>query len=223
MTYGPPGLSPLNYAGPREYSLPPGPPARRGGKILGWVLFIALALMLALLLTRRSKPPYGEIALSDFAAKLRAGNVEWVTVSDTEVSGKFETPQTLASGRVPVTVTHFRTQLPNNVAGSWPFTQWLLDNANGARIEADNGGNLLVNIVVPLIPWVLIFGFIWFFVFRQLRGQGARPPQPWPVVVVNPGALNGGPGGSGAPDAHGPGPSPGAPTPPPIRPQTPGA
>ena len=37
----------------------------------------------------------------------------------------------------------------------------------------------LLNIVLPLIPWLLIFGFIWFFVFRQLRKSsviaGAKP------------------------------------------------
>src|SRR5437667_470076 len=28
-----------------------------------------------------------------------------------------------------------------------------------------------MNILLPLIPWLLIFGFIWFFVFRQLRNS----------------------------------------------------
>ena len=28
------------------------------------------------------------------------------------------------------------------------------------------------NILLPVIPWLLIFGFIWFFVFRQIRRSG---------------------------------------------------
>jgi hypothetical protein len=32
-------------------------------------------------------------------------------------------------------------------------------------------GTNLWQIVMPLVPWLLIFGFIWFFVFRQLRGR----------------------------------------------------
>ena len=28
-----------------------------------------------------------------------------------------------------------------------------------------------MNIILPFIPWLLIFGFIWFFVFRQLRNS----------------------------------------------------
>ena len=35
--------------------------------------------------------------------------------------------------------------------------------------------NWVNNILLPVIPWVLIFGVIWFFVFRQLRRGGAFP------------------------------------------------
>jgi cell division protease FtsH len=39
------------------------------------------------------------------------------------------------------------------------------------KVEAKNQSNLLMNILLPLVPWLLIFGFIWFFVFRQLRNS----------------------------------------------------
>jgi len=31
--------------------------------------------------------------------------------------------------------------------------------------------NLLVDFIVPLVPWILIFGFLWFFVLRTQRRQ----------------------------------------------------
>src|SRR5688500_752925 len=34
--------------------------------------------------------------------------------------------------------------------------------------------SLFARVLVPLVPWLLIFGFIWFFVFRQLRKQYQR-------------------------------------------------
>jgi len=34
--------------------------------------------------------------------------------------------------------------------------------------------SFFVAFVLPFIPWVLIFGFIWFFVFRQMRGVARR-------------------------------------------------
>jgi len=34
--------------------------------------------------------------------------------------------------------------------------------------------NFWRDMVQPMMPWLLIFGFIWFFVFQQLRNQGRR-------------------------------------------------
>ena len=31
--------------------------------------------------------------------------------------------------------------------------------------------NDLTNIIVPLIPWIIVFAFVWFFVFRLQRRQ----------------------------------------------------
>jgi hypothetical protein len=33
---------------------------------------------------------------------------------------------------------------------------------------APGGNSLFVNLVLPLIPWLLVFGFLWMFVFRRL-------------------------------------------------------
>ena len=52
--------------------------------------------------------------------------------------------------------------------------------------ERMGSNNLLLNILVPLIPWLLIFFFIWFFVFRVLRRAQTTPAEPMRVIVVNP-------------------------------------
>ena len=33
------------------------------------------------------------------------------------------------------------------------------------------GPNILTDILMPLLPWLLIFGFIWFFIFRKVMRQ----------------------------------------------------
>src|SRR5436853_7182689 len=48
---------------------------------------------------------------------------------------------------------------------------WLSLQSNIASLRAEDNANLVVNILVPLIPWLLILAFIWFFVFRQLRNS----------------------------------------------------
>jgi ATP-dependent Zn protease len=146
--------------------------------------------MLVLLTRNRNNAETTEIPLSEFRTLLRNGDVVSVTIEDAELHGKLMRQVPLGPSLAPG--LHFRTRLPQNMGSNWAFVQWVLDNSNGATVNTDSGGSLLMNIVVPLIPWVLIFGFIWFFVFRQLRGQAGRPQQPWPVVVVNPGATGGG-------------------------------
>ena len=36
-----------------------------------------------------------------------------------------------------------------------------------------NQDSTLLGALVPILPWLLIFGFIWFFVLHQLRGKGS--------------------------------------------------
>jgi hypothetical protein len=109
--------------------------------------------------------------------------VRYVDVAPDQLYGEFNGPETVADRRV----VKFRVPLPAG-AGNWSTIQWLLEHANGAGVGvADNGPNFVVNILVPLIPWLLIFGFIWFFVFRQLRkqsGGSAGEVKPWPVYIV---------------------------------------
>src|SRR5207247_1206744 len=40
-------------------------------------------------------------------------------------------------------------------------------------VKVENNTNLILQVLLPLIPWLLIFGFIWFFVFRQLRNSAS--------------------------------------------------
>ena len=153
-------------------------------KLVGWFLFFFVAVSLFLLHDRGSdRRRRTEIALSEFRGHLLAGNVTWVGIGDDRLFGELAKP--VSSGNEAI--SHFRLDLPTGTTGDWSFTSWLLENANGATIEADRSHSLLVSILVPLIPWLLIFGFIWFFVFRHQR-NARQKTEPLPVVVMNPGA-----------------------------------
>ena len=176
-----PPQPPLSYYGP-----PPAPPIpppksfRRG--FLGWVLFLGVCVLLFLLLSQRSPTPRGSpIALSEFTSRLESNQVHAVTVSTDELRGEFLSAQSLPDGR---TVLYFRTPLPPGTADSWPFLEWLLSHRGGAVVSVEPQPNSLVaNILLPLIPWLLIFGFIWFFVFRQLRNAARNQT----VTITGPG------------------------------------
>ena len=148
--------------------------------LFGWVLFIGLAIML-FLLVNQNKQRYQPIDLSAFMDKLEADQIQELIVDGDEIRGKFVREQPIINNAVPVLL--FSTPIPPGTSSDWQFLQYLRDNKHGASVKIENNQNVLINILLPLIPWLLIFGFIWFFVFRQLR-KGALRNEPMRVVVV---------------------------------------
>jgi ATP-dependent Zn protease len=171
---------PLSPPPTLQYATPTPPRVFRfGRKLLGWLLFVAVAFLLFIWLKQQS-PVYTTVPFSDFYDELIAGNVGRIVIDDNEITGWFTTPHR-TGGQV---VSSFRAYLPSGVSGSWPFMQWVMENRHGATVAAEPNNNILVNFILPFIPWLLILAFIWFFVFRTLRN---RQNQPMPVVVMNSG------------------------------------
>ncbi|HEY2589502.1 MAG TPA: ATP-dependent metallopeptidase FtsH/Yme1/Tma family protein [Tepidisphaeraceae bacterium] len=168
---------PLNYLTPG--AVPPPKRLRRG--FLGWLIFLGVAALLFVWL-KQANPGSPAIPLSDFYQQFNVGNVAVVYVADDAVAGHLAKPVTIG-GQI---VYQFRAYLPPGTGSNWAFTQFLLEKSSpGTVIAAEPVNNVLNNVILPFIPWLLIFFFIWFFVFRQLRKNNASR-QPMPVVVVNP-------------------------------------
>jgi cell division protease FtsH len=149
------------------------PSAPNGGMrfsrgVFGWVLFVVLAIMLFMLLNQGKKNEQ-KLNIGDFATELKAGRIKSVTIESDEIHGETTTEIPSPDGKGS---RFFHTEIPTGVANDWGFTQWVLDNKGAASVDVTNGNNVLINLIVPLVPWLLIFGFIWFFVFRQLRNSG---------------------------------------------------
>jgi ATP-dependent Zn protease len=119
------------------------------------------------------------VSLDKLNADIESGFVRQVDLGDADLT--YWPVTSIATGP-------YRVNLPQGMSGDWNFVHWLMDNHNGhaAAVHFDNGQNLVVNLLLPLIPWLLIFGFIWVFVFRRMKDQRGRP---MPVVIVNPEAL----------------------------------
>ena len=146
---------------PLQYP-PPGPAGQGAGMrfgrgLFGWVLFLGLAVMLFMILNK-NEGAFKPMPLDDFVSRLERKEINSVVIEGDEIRGHTD------DGR------GYRTALPAGLAGNWSFIQWLLATSKGtASVEVRNPNNLVINILLPLIPWLLIFAFIWFFVFRQLR------------------------------------------------------
>jgi cell division protease FtsH len=143
---------------------------RFGRGLFGWVLFIGLAVMLFIVL-QSNKKNATEVSMSELETQAKNQNVAELVVDGEVVRGRFHKPiQVGTNGNV----TQFRTDVPTpQISSDWymNWVQMLSRDSNNASLRAENNQNLLVNLLLPLVPWLLIFAFIWFFVFRQLRNS----------------------------------------------------
>src|SRR4051812_10856175 len=110
--------------------------------------------------SRTASAAQPEAPLSFLQEQLSAGNVKAVDVEHDLLSVELADPRALGGA----TVKQFRTTLPEGTTSQWTFMEWLLANRRDAAVTVRNQNSLILNILVPLIPWLLIFGFIWFFV-----------------------------------------------------------
>jgi cell division protease FtsH len=134
------------------------------------VLFIGLAVMLFMLVNKQQRS-YTSVNLDSFWTNLNNGKVKELTIEGDEIQGQFS--QKISFPNLP-DIEYFRTTLPTGTSSGWDFTRDILkaaSNHEGVAVKVENNQNILLQVILPLIPWLLIFGFIWFFVFRQLRNS----------------------------------------------------
>ena len=146
---------------------------RRG--LLGWGILIAAAVMVLFVVNTQTND-YETIDYSTFIAQLQPGegkasNIHSITIDGADIYGDFrkDAPYKTPNGG---TATRFKTSVPAGMVQDYRLLEDIRDKAgNSVSIKADNTGAWYVYLL-PLIPWLLIFGFIYFFLIRQLRAGG---------------------------------------------------
>ena len=140
-----------------------------GRGLMGWVLFVALAIMLVYVVAK-SKANYQYIPFGEFMKK--TDKLESLTVEGETFTGKFVSPQTIQiKPRESHQVTLFQTEAPAGATQNWTFVMWLADATKNANLEVSNSSGIFIQFIGPMIPWVIIIGVLWIFVFRQLRNS----------------------------------------------------
>ena len=153
---------PLHYAGPGLPPVPSGPKQRRGWII--WLICIVAAVVVFLLLSKQAPDRHQRIPLSEFLDQLQLGRVARVVITRDEVVGEFKAAQVVSGGK---TVLYFRTQLPESA--DWNAVAWIVEHRNAATVDVQNDESYVVNILLPWIPWLIIFGLVYLVVVRPLR------------------------------------------------------
>ena len=135
--------------------------------LLGWYVFQYFATQNS----NTNSANVVEIPYSTFYQQVQAGNVKDVTFQGQDATGDFYRSVTVTD---PSTNTskggtnfHF-TQLPN---GDPNLTKLLNDNhvTYTAKAPADN--NLLLNVLINFLPWILVIGVFFFIARRATQGQ----------------------------------------------------
>ncbi len=123
--------------------------------ILFWVIAALVLLMIARVADMDQRRE--DIIYSRFLREVREGNlVEPLTIKDDEISG------TLADGTI------FRTVKPED-----PELFNIL-RQHDIEYRVERSSNIWLSILISTLPILLIFGFIWFFIYRQMSSEGNR-------------------------------------------------
>ena len=142
------------------------PPLKFSRSLLGWVLAIGVAtLLLTLVYQNLDKTP--EIPASDFWQFVKNGDVVDITVRDQKIEGKLREG---IPGRDPNASNRF--SVAYNYASDQHFKERLDASPHAVVVTYKIGGEWWVDVLPQMLFWGLIFLFIWFFFFRQLRGAG---------------------------------------------------
>jgi cell division protease FtsH len=146
------------------------PPVRMSRGIMSWVLVIGVALILIVML-QRSMDQTKKITITEFETYMRNGQVAKLSAKEGTVMGELKTPFPDAETKQ----FRFSYEVATDMKG---FREWIADlEPAGASVKWDyeRGTNLFTTILLSMLPWIVVFGLIWFFLFRQLRQSGGGP------------------------------------------------
>ncbi|MGA2583125.1 MAG: ATP-dependent zinc metalloprotease FtsH [Tepidisphaeraceae bacterium] len=163
---------------------PPDRPLRKNGRIppkaglpggrglFGWVLAIGLVVTLYLF-WQGARHNYQSIPINpDFRTLWSSNKVQEIKIDGDDIYGQLKPTEWItipAGGRTQF----FQVSYPTGTftGGGGTALKDLVDSGGDAKIEAVHTSDLLMNILLPLVPWLLICVFIWLFIFRQFRNS----------------------------------------------------
>ncbi|HEX9134442.1 MAG TPA: ATP-dependent zinc metalloprotease FtsH [Ktedonobacteraceae bacterium] len=135
--------------------------------LLGWYLFQYFATQNS----NTNSANVVEIPYSTFYQQVQAGNVKDVTFQAQDATGTFTKPVTVtdpSSGTSKSGTSFHFTQLPN---GDPNLTKLLNDNHVTYTAKPPPDNNLVVNILINFLPWILVIGVFFFIARRASQGQ----------------------------------------------------
>ncbi|MCC6909939.1 MAG: ATP-dependent zinc metalloprotease FtsH [Phycisphaerales bacterium] len=148
--------------GRRPDQPPPPPNMRMSRSLLMWIMLVALALLLFVVFN--SKQPGQALLWGEFQTLYEQDKIDRdsVVLRANGIYGELRE----STGNYPKGTIRVPISKPDEF-----YKQQLNELTNGAWKD-DANPSLWPSLLVGLLPWILIFGVIWFFLFRGLRSAG---------------------------------------------------
>jgi cell division protease FtsH len=141
--------------------------------LFGWFVCIGLAAMVFMFF-QNTHNQYKDIPLSQFEAALSGKQISWMDIQGDDIEGKFthRLPIYNSSTNTTIQTDYFRTTVPTGTFQNPGYLLWIMANRGPAEVDVENNQSIIINVLLPVVPWLLLFGVIYFFLFRQLRNSG---------------------------------------------------
>jgi cell division protease FtsH len=149
---------------------PERPPGAGGPKIsrslVSWFIFVSLALVLLVMLSNTAMK-VRRIGINEFWQFVAEENIESLTIREDLITGRVKR----VDAKDPKASPNFELYYPVMAIDNGFIQEVKNKLPEGTKFQYEQK-SIWMNVMIALLPWLLIIAFLWFFVFRQIRGAG---------------------------------------------------
>jgi cell division protease FtsH len=159
-----------NDSGPQQSpgKRPNGPSVKMSRNLVSWLVLLGLAMLLVALL-QQAMPAYQQVSISEFDALVHDENVKSLVIKeDSVIEGLKKHP---GENELVTAPLQFRVAYPREAIDNDFLTRIVEAVRKGGGDVKYEKQNQYVILLLSLLPWILFFGVIYFFIFRQLRSS----------------------------------------------------
>lgn len=136
--------------------------------LVSWVFFLILALIVVMMLVKGTQSPE-TATISEFYTHLNNQEIKRVILKDDSIVYTVK-----ASERYPEPGKQFEVNYPP-MAMDFAMMELLRSQLGSDAVLTREPRSYWVEVLVAMLPWLFIFLFVWFIVFRQIRAAGGGP------------------------------------------------
>ncbi len=147
---------------------PQPPRVRMSRGVMSWIGFVLIALMIAMVVQQNYRPAE-DMTIDQFWNRAKNNDFKEIVLSDDAIRGTFRED---AEGRPAKRGGKREFKVVYNTVSRLPeVEEKLRQECPNTTIKYEPSTQPWINMLLGIIPWLLIFLFIWFVLIRQFRSS----------------------------------------------------